>query len=131
MKPNGLKRKYAVDSSQQLRKYPQTPLKRAPVVSDKPQVIIKQLLPSDTMIKVFKSSVDRNACWRNSANLVSQPLQSQLSTTSNSFDVEYPSMWLERCRSMCLDTQAFSKTIKSATLTRSSQQKSPRRIGTK
>ncbi|ETP31429.1 hypothetical protein F442_19704, partial [Phytophthora nicotianae P10297] len=42
--------------------------KNTPVVSDKPQVVVEQLLPDTTKPeKVHQFSLDRDACWRSSA----------------------------------------------------------------
>lgn len=67
-KPNGQKRKHPDDSKQPKRKSLRALKNKAPVVSDKPQVVIEQLLPDDTMMPILKFSLDSDVCWRSSAD---------------------------------------------------------------
>jgi hypothetical protein len=95
---SGKKRKGVAEPKQPIRKSPRTARREAPAFSDKPQVVIEQLLSDGkTLEEVLKFRLDSGVCWRCSADFdfaifeVEAPQNVQLTRCKMSTEV-YPTM---------------------------------------
>ncbi|EEY55099.1 crinkler (CRN) family protein, putative [Phytophthora infestans T30-4] len=98
MESSGTKRKAVADASELSRKFSRTSQRKAPFLSDKPQVVIEQYFPdSRTLEKVLRFSLDSGVCWSSSAAFdfaifkVAAPQDVQLTPCKMSTKV-YPTM---------------------------------------